>query len=86
MSAIELVDLHKKNLFLVIQIADSFLIIFRPIIFHKFHVSSADVKKLCLLCSQKLTDKYSQALVCWCTQGGDSLTFMTGVIMYISGV
>ena len=31
-----------------------------------FHVLSAYVKNLCLLRSQKLTDKYSQAVVGWC--------------------
>ena len=43
---------------------DSFLNIFPHKLLQTFYLFSADVKKLCLLCSQKPTDKQSQALLC----------------------
>ena len=33
------------------------------ILINTFYIFRVDIKKLCLACSQKLTDKYSQALV-----------------------
>ena len=48
-----------------VRIVGSFLNIFATKLVHTFHVFSDDVKKLCLLRSQKLIDKYSQAVVGW---------------------
>ena len=80
MNATELVGSHKKkNRFLELHESKSksvkrfkwltvLSIYFVPKLVHTFHVFNVDIKKLCLLCSQKLTDKYSQTVVGWCKE------------------
>ena len=81
MSATELVDSHKKSIFVINErklksVTDSFLSI-SPLpppppqkkkkknFVDISYVYSANIKKLCLPCSQKPPDKCRQALVGW---------------------
>ena len=74
MSAAKPVDLYKKIDFSrsmkvtikcvkKIRIADSFLNFFGPKLINTVYVFRVNTKNLYLACSQKLTDKCSQALV-----------------------
>ena len=39
---------------------------FAPKLVNTFYVFRVNIKKICLACSKKLIDKYSQAVVGWC--------------------